>query len=349
MESIRKSISSRNSKLSLAEEGLNSPLLTSQETFHSESEVTVYSVSVAEPPLTLSGSDKIIFGLVTILLAAGVGTSAAAMIAVHSIAVYVAGALCILNVPIVAEAQYRMAKQGGLRIASNSLRLQAHLLKQERKILKEAIAELTEEVKKLGGIDKDLNEICTKQGSNCETMISLVKENEYILLQMRKYLRDIVMTDVTRIVLLCDRNNDSKICENELSDLVFAIKIRLDAHGVDLDVDKFKAMIRKNDDVAHIIKGLGKVMFDDESEQLDQERISAVSSSSCGENEENFISMFAIQKRYTRGSVASARGSAVPLNTRFEPYIRAHSGRRSSTMSNISRKLSRRLTVRFDV
>eukprot|EP00984_Skeletonema_dohrnii_P036620 scaffold37794_cov183-Skeletonema_dohrnii-CCMP3373.AAC.1 len=73
-------------------------------------------------------------------------------------------------------------------------------------------------------------------------MVSLVKENEYTLMQMRKCLREVAMADITRIVLVYDRDNDSRICEKELSDLVLALRIRLEAHGIDLDVDKFKAM-----------------------------------------------------------------------------------------------------------
>ena len=349
MERIRNSISSF--RRSTAGASMKAPLLSTQETFNSTSEVSVYSVAVVEPEVKLSGTDKMIGGVVALLLAAGVATSAAAMIAVHQIVVYVAGALCILHVPLVAETQYRMAKQVGLRAASNSLRQQAHLLKDERTILKDTINDLREEVNSLDGIEEDLNEICIKQGYNCDTMVSLVKENEYTLLQMRKYLREIAMADITRIVMLCDRNNDLRICEKELSDLVLALKIRLEAQGIDLDVDKFKALVRKDDDIAHVITALGKIMFDDEAEKLDQDRLSAAISS-CEEEEVNLMTnMFSIQDRYTRGSVAAARGSSVSLSTRLEPYIRAHSSgrRRNSAMSDISRKLSRRLTLRFDV
>jgi len=322
---------------------LKAPLLSSQETFNSTTEVSVYSVAVAEPEAKFSGTDKIVGGVVALLLAAGVATSAAAMIAVHQIVMYVAGAFCLLNVPLVAEAQYRMAKQVGLRAASNSLRQQALLLQEERKILKDAINDLREEVNSLDGIEEDLNEICTQQGCNCDTLISLVKENEYTLLQMRKYLREIAMADITRIVMLCDRNNDMKISERELSDLVLALRIRLEAQGIDLDINKFKAMVRKDDDITHIITGMGKIMFDDEAEQLDQDRLSAAISSR--EEEEDLVSMFAIQDRFTGGSVAAARGSSVSLSTRLDPYI----GRHNSAMSDISRKLSRRLTLTFDV
>jgi len=326
-------------------ESIKAPLL-SQETFNSTTEVSVYSVEVQEPAATFSGTDKIVGGIVAILLAAVVATSAAAMLEVHQIVVYVAGAVGILNVPLVAEAQYRIGKQIGLRAASNSLREQAELLKEERKILKNEINDLRGLVNNLDGIEEDLSEICKIQGYNSDTMVSLVKENEYTLMQMRKCLREVAMADITRIVLVYDRDNDSRICEKELSDLVLALRIRLEAHGIDLDVDKFKAMVRKDDDIAHIITELGKIMFDDETEHLDQDRLSAAVSSS--EEEENLMSMFAIQDRYTRGAVAKARGSSISLSTRLEPYIRAHSGRQTSTMSDISRTLSRRLTLRFD-
>jgi len=326
-------------------ESMKAPLL-SQETFNSTTEVSVYSVEVQEPAAKFSGTDKIVGGIVAVLLAAVVATSAAAMLEVHQIVVYVAGAVGILNVPLVAEAQYRIGKQIGLRAASQSLREQAELLKEERKILKNEINDLRGLVNNLDGIEEDLSEICKIQGYNSDTMVSLVKENEYTLMQMRKCLREVAMADIARIVMVYDRDNDMKICEKELSDLVLALRIRLEAHGIDLDVDKFKAMVRKDDDIAHIITELGKIMFDDETEHLDQDRLSAAVSSS--EEEENLMSMFAIQDRYTRGAVAKARGSSISLSTRLEPYIRAHSGRQTSTMSDISRTLSRRLTLRFD-
>mmetsp|Transcript_20227 Transcript_20227/g.29993 ORF Transcript_20227/g.29993 Transcript_20227/m.29993 type:complete len:347 (-) Transcript_20227:10-1050(-) len=344
MEGIKHAISFRGGNSTVAE-SIKAPLL-SQETFNSTTEVSVYSVEVQEPAATFSGTDKIVGGIVAVLLAAVVATSAAAMLEVHQIVVYVAGAVGILNVPLVAEAQYRIGKQIGLRAASNSLREQAELLKEERKILKNEINDLRGLVNNLDGIEEDLSEICKIQGYNSDTMVSLVKENEYTLMQMRKCLREVAMADITRIVINFDRDNDMKICEKELSDLVLALRIRLEAHGIDLDVDKFKAMVRKDDDIAHIITELGKIMFDDETEHLDQDRLSAAVSSS--EEEENLMSMFAIQDRYTRGAVAKARGSSISLSTRLEPYIRAHSGRQTSNMSDISRTLSRRLTLRFD-
>mmetsp|Transcript_10755 Transcript_10755/g.18373 ORF Transcript_10755/g.18373 Transcript_10755/m.18373 type:complete len:347 (+) Transcript_10755:31-1071(+) len=344
MERIKQSISFRGGNSTVAE-SMKAPLL-SQETFNSTTEVSVYSVEVQEPAAKFSGTDKIVGGIVAVLLAAVVATSAAAMLEVHQIVVYVAGAVGILNVPLVAEAQYRIGKQIGLRAASQSLREQAELLKEERKILKNEINDLRGLVNNLDGIEEDLSEICKIQGYNSDTMVSLVKENEYTLMQMRKCLREVAMADIARIVMVYDRDNDMKICEKELSDLVLALRIRLEAHGIDLDVDKFKAMVRKDDDIAHIITELGKIMFDDETEHLDQDRLSAAVSSS--EEEENLMSMFAIQDRYTRGAVAKARGSSISLSTRLEPYIRAHSGRQTSTMSDISRTLSRRLTLRFD-
>jgi len=344
MERIRNSISFRGES-SEQVGSLKAPLLDRDlETFNSTSEITVYSVAVPEPPAKFSGTDKLIGGVVVLVLAAGVAASAAAMIEIHQLVVYVSGAFCILNVPLVADAQYKMAKQVGLRVASNSLRQQVELLKEERKILKDEINELKSLVNSLGGIEEDLNQLCEAQGYNCDNMVSLVKENEYALMQMRKCLREVAMVDVTRIVLSHDRNNDRRICEKELSNLVIAMRIRLEAQGIDLDIDKFKAMVRKDDDIAHVIRSLGKIMFDD---HFDQDQLSA-DKPSC-EEEENLMTMFVVQDRYTRGAVAKARGSFISLSSNLEPYLRAHSGRQISDLSNVSRRvLSRRLTLAFD-
>lgn len=347
MERIRNSVSFRG-EISEEAGSLKAPLLSRNQTFNSTSEVTVYSVAVQEPPAQFTGTDKIIGGIVAIVLAAGVAASAAAMIEIHQVVVYVAGAFGILNVPLVADAQYKMAKQVGLRFASNGLREQAELLKKERQILTDEINELESLLNSLDGIEDDLKEICKTQGYNCDNMVSLVKENEYTLMQMRKCLREVAMVDVTRIVLTHDSNNDKKICENELSKLVIALRIRLEAQGIDLDIDQFKAMVRKDDDIAHIIRSLGKIMCED---HFDQDRLSAADKSTC-EEEESLMSMFVVQDRYTRGAVAKARGSFISLSSSLAPLRQAQNGREMSDMSDdsaILRGLSRRLTLRFDV
>lgn len=336
MERIRNSISFRGGIRDEAG-SLKVPLLSRNlDTFNSTSEITVYSTEVPEPPAQFSGTDKIIGWIVALVLAAGVAASAAAMIEIHQVVVYVAGAFSILSVPLVADAEYKIAKQVGLRFASNRLREQAELLKKERQILTDEINELKSLVDSLGGIEENLNQICKTQGCNCDKMVSLVKENEYTLMQMRKCLREVAMVDVTRIVLTHDRNNDRKICEKELSKLVIALRIRLEAQGIDLDVDKFKAMVRKDDDIAHVIKLLGKIMFDD---HFDQERLSAADDMSC-EQKENLMSMFVVQDRYSKGSVAKARGSFIPLSSNLEACRRAHSGRELSDVSDGSRWLA---------
>jgi len=119
-----------------------------------------------------------------------------------------------------------------------------------------------------------------------------------------------------------------------LSKLVIAIRIRLEAQGIDLDIDKFKAMVRKDDDVAHVIRSLGKIMFDD---HFDPDRLSVADQSSY-EEEENLMSMFVVQDRYTKGSVAKARGSFISLSSNLVPHRRAHSGREMSDMSDVSRQ-----------
>ena len=341
MEGIRKSVSFKGDVI--ASESLKVPLLQSQDTFFtSATEISEYSVDVVETEVKLS----FIGGAVLFLLAAGVATSALAMIEVHQIVVYVAGALSIVNAPIVAVAQYKIAKKAGLRAASNSLRHQAELLKEERRILNDVIHDFSQEIDSLAGIEDDLNEICNKQGYKCDTIVALVKENEDILTKMRRSLRETAMTDITRIVLSCDRNHDMKINERELADLVLALRIRLEVQGIDLDEQKFKAMVRRDDDIANIITVLGENMFHDDEEDFDQDKLN---SSTEGE-EESLLSMFVIQDRYTKGSIARARGSSVSLCTRSDSKMRGLSFRQNTNGSDVSRKLSRtRLTLVFDV
>lgn len=59
-------------------------------------------------------------------------------------------------------------------------------------------------------VEEELREIASEQQVNVDKLVDLVKENEAILDQMQDNLRQRIVQDVMRIVVMCDTNNDGK-------------------------------------------------------------------------------------------------------------------------------------------
>ena len=55
-----------------------------------------------------------------------------------------------------------------------------------------------------------MREIASEQQVNVDKLVDLVKENEMILDQMQDNLRQRIVQDVMKIVVMCDTNNDGK-------------------------------------------------------------------------------------------------------------------------------------------
>ena len=59
-------------------------------------------------------------------------------------------------------------------------------------------------------VEEELREIASEQQVNVDKLVDLVKENEMILDQMQDNLRQRIVQDVMKIVVMCDTNNDGK-------------------------------------------------------------------------------------------------------------------------------------------
>ena len=86
---------------------LTTPLISQQSTN------TVDTDDSDETTVIMKADFSFVLAATALLAIGGVATSAAAMLSVHTVSVYVAGGVCILNSPWVAVKQYTIAKVGG--------------------------------------------------------------------------------------------------------------------------------------------------------------------------------------------------------------------------------------------
>ena len=63
------------------------------------------------------------------------------------------------------------------------------------------------------------------------------------------------MTEITRIIFAFDRDVDMTIDLREVDELARQVTSSLETRGIELDIDKFKAMIRMDNNISHVLKG----------------------------------------------------------------------------------------------
>lgn len=361
------------------EEGLGSsfrtPLISNQDSYldsdsddSSSSSSTILSTDdrkeSGNEAVTKKAGPPTLLGIATALLAVGgLATSFAAIVAVQSIAVYVACGMCILTSPWMAAKQHRIAKEGPrTRHQGNRLREQVNLLTEQERILKATVDDLGEELDCLRDIEKELDGICAEQGLNRTETIALVNENESLLKNLKTCLREIALADITRIILQSDQDGNMNINLKEVRMLTLRIKLSLEQRGIDLDEKAFMALVKKDNDISHVLKVVGAIMFEDESID-DQDfgeyvedalqsserqsemvgsmmlassafnRMRKLATGSSGEIEDNETPMFTLQERFTQGSVDVARGTRVTLSNHSPP------GRTTQVMRQTARSI----------
>jgi len=312
---------------------LTTPLISQQST------ETVNTDDSDETTVIMKADFSFALAATALLVIGGVSTSAAAMLSAQTISMYVAGGVCILNAPWVAVKQYAIAKVGGLRLGMNQMMGLINLLQEEERILKVTVDDLLEEVECLIDIQKELDDIASEQGYNTDEIVSTVNENESLLKQMQNNLREVAIADITRIVLSSDRDGDMNINLKELNELTLRLELTLKMRGIDLDGEAFKTMVRKDNDISHVLKVIEAIMFEetidgkevdeyadearqDEVRQDDLVGMLAASvigrirrlANSTGSDEVDETPMFTLQDIFTQGSVSAARGTRVSLS-----------------------------------
>ena len=122
---------------------------------------------------------------VNVCLVGGVGASAAAMILAPVIIMFVAGGICIANVPYAMYKERELRKIPTLRAMNNKLREDANKLEANVDELSEEIDILEPEADRAAAVENNLRKIANKQHVNVDKLVDLVKENEQVLVEMR--------------------------------------------------------------------------------------------------------------------------------------------------------------------
>mmetsp|Transcript_6468 Transcript_6468/g.14640 ORF Transcript_6468/g.14640 Transcript_6468/m.14640 type:complete len:359 (+) Transcript_6468:328-1404(+) len=266
-----------------ADDSLLYPLLESEhedddDHSYSESEHTAYSKastarsSEASVAVQQTKFQRIKTAAVYVGLAGGVGLSALACVASPVVMVFVMAGVCVANAPYAAFKEHRIVKLPALRSLNNKLRDDANRLEDEVDKLSEVIDRLEPEAERAKVVEEELREIASEQQVNVDKLVDLVKENEAILDQMQDNLRQRIVQDVMRIVVMCDTNNDGVFNKVETKMLVLKIRMTLQEYGVEFDEHKFMTLVMRNPRVTTMLGTVKKLLHTDEE---DEERKSA--------------------------------------------------------------------------
>lgn len=124
----------------------------------------------------------------------------------------------------------------------NDIRAEALRLQSENNELSRQNNELEKEAKKVQDIEKQLSDVCGAQGQNVNEFVSLVKENEGILKEIKENMKAQTMNDFMTVVLLSDRDEDFTIDPNEIGALIYRLESQA---GVKINKELFKVELEK--------------------------------------------------------------------------------------------------------
>jgi hypothetical protein len=107
------------------------------------------------------------------------------MVLAPAIMVFIAGGICIANVPYAIYKERELTKIPTLRSLNNKLREDANRLEENVDQLSLEIDILEPEADRAAKVEGQLRDIADKQQVNVNKLVELVKENENVLVEMR--------------------------------------------------------------------------------------------------------------------------------------------------------------------
>jgi hypothetical protein len=107
------------------------------------------------------------------------------MILAPAVMVFVAGGICIANIPYAMYKERELKKIPTLRSMNNKLREDANQLEENVDELSSEIDILEPEADRAAKVEGQLRGIADKQQVNVDKLVELVKENENVLVEMR--------------------------------------------------------------------------------------------------------------------------------------------------------------------
>mmetsp|Transcript_14923 Transcript_14923/g.26972 ORF Transcript_14923/g.26972 Transcript_14923/m.26972 type:complete len:184 (-) Transcript_14923:129-680(-) len=127
-----------------------------------------------------------------------------------------------------------------------------------------------------------------------------------------------------------DKDGDMKIDASEVPLLSLRLQIQLEPYGIKLDANKFDNMIREDNDISHVLKFCGNLLFEGESNDNDDDNsvdsaltfdFESFCKSLDDEPEEvslkmtydEKVTMITVDDKLCKGSVENARGKTMTL------------------------------------
>ena len=198
------------------------------------------------------------------------------------------------------------------------------------------------------GVENELQELATTQGTNVERLVDLVSENEQILFLMRENLRQKVLQDVISIVVRTDRDNTQRIDKVEAKLLALKITVKLEVYGIFFDEEKFLMAVALNPTLAGVICTIRKLMpeVDENGNPCDDQ--SSKSDDSYFLDEDDMFDMFYMSRdeQRKRGSVMALRAAFHGQKAVSLARIGSNSlARMGSKVGNISRRTASRTSA----
>jgi len=180
----------------------------------------------------------------------------------------VAGAVCILTVPLVWLSEWRLAHLPALRRRVNDLRHEAQRFQRQVDMLLLEEEDLREEVESLKD-SKDRLELLVKEknSGNVDELVALVHDNQLVLRKMKENLRQLVLQDVVKLVLQSDFDRDNIISKKEANILETRLFISLQIYGVLFDAVKFHRAVGLSPSLCGVMT-IVKRLLPDENNRL---------------------------------------------------------------------------------
>lgn len=216
----------------------------SEESQYSSSTSSSVSVQVQQTAFQKAKTFVVYLGL-----AGGVVASALACVASPVVTVFVMAGICVANAPFAAFKEHRIIKVPALRSLNNKLRGDANRLEEVVDQVSKSIDELEPEAERAKIVEEELKAIADEQQVNVDKLVDLVKENAIILAEMKRNLKQRVVQDILKIVMLSDVNNDGTFSKVETKMLVLKIRVALHEYGIEFDENKFYLLMKRNPSV----------------------------------------------------------------------------------------------------
>lgn len=122
---------------------------------------------------------------------------------------------------------YREKKLAGissLREALNLVRGQVNGLSKQNKRLTKSRKQMGRELKKLKACEEKLTYTVEANGASVDEFVSLVEENQEIMIKMKKHFDAKIVQDCVRIIIKYDKDKDFILSNREMPMLIYALK-----------------------------------------------------------------------------------------------------------------------------